>query len=84
MRLTTRLMQLASWLLIRRAVCEGELTPEQALEEHETIVTTAIGLLATAIGFLNDSADEMEAMGVRVDDMLADTLEYDGKTIMEF
>jgi regulator of CtrA degradation len=34
MRLTTRLMQLASWLLIRRAVCEGELTPEQALEEQ--------------------------------------------------
>ena len=27
MRLTTRLMQLASWLLIRRAVSEGELTP---------------------------------------------------------
>ena len=26
MRLTTRLMQLASWLLIRRAVSEGELT----------------------------------------------------------
>jgi regulator of CtrA degradation len=37
MRLTTRLMQLASWLLIRRAVSEGELTPEQAAEEQRKI-----------------------------------------------
>lgn len=37
MRLTTRLMQLASWLLIRRAVNEGELTPEQALEEKTKV-----------------------------------------------
>jgi regulator of CtrA degradation len=37
MRLTTRLMQLASWLLIRRAVSEGELTLEQALEEQRKI-----------------------------------------------
>jgi regulator of CtrA degradation len=37
MRLTTRLMQLASWLLIRRAVSEGELTSEQANEEQRKI-----------------------------------------------
>jgi regulator of CtrA degradation len=37
MRLTTRLMQIASWLLIRRAVNEGELTAEQALEEQRKI-----------------------------------------------
>jgi regulator of CtrA degradation len=37
MRLTTRLMQLASWLLIRRAVSEGELTLDQALEEQRKI-----------------------------------------------
>ena len=37
MRLTTRLMQLASWLLIRRAVTEGDLTPEQAVEEQRKI-----------------------------------------------
>lgn len=30
MRLTTRLMQLASWLLLQRAVNEGEMTQEQA------------------------------------------------------
>src|SRR5262245_61118257 len=30
MRLTTRLMQLASWLLLQRAVNEGDLTADQA------------------------------------------------------
>ena len=33
MRLTTRLMQLASWLLLQRAVNEGELTAENARVE---------------------------------------------------
>ncbi len=37
MRLTTRLMQLASWLLIRRAVSEGELSLNQAIEEQRKI-----------------------------------------------
>lgn len=37
MRLTTRLMQLASWLLIRRAVNDGEMTPEQAFEEQNKV-----------------------------------------------
>lgn len=30
MRLTTRLMQVASWLLVQRAIKEGEMTPEEA------------------------------------------------------
>lgn len=37
MRLTTRLMQLASWLLLQRAANEGELTREQILEEKHKI-----------------------------------------------
>lgn len=32
MRLTTRLMQVASWLLVQRAIKEGEMTPEEAAE----------------------------------------------------
>ncbi len=43
MRLTTRLMQLASWLLIRRAVSEGELTQEQAVEEQRKIKLPVTG-----------------------------------------
>ncbi|GGE38813.1 hypothetical protein GCM10007276_15160 [Agaricicola taiwanensis] len=37
MRLTTRLMQLASWLLIQRATNEGEMTLEQAQEERAKV-----------------------------------------------
>lgn len=37
MRLTTRLMQIASWLLVQRAVSEGELTLGQAQEEKTRV-----------------------------------------------
>lgn len=33
MRLTTRLMQVAAWLLVKKAVREGELSPEEAAAE---------------------------------------------------
>ena len=41
MRLTTRLMQLASWLLLQRAVNEGELTAENARAEKEKVKFSA-------------------------------------------
>lgn len=41
MRLTTRLMQIASWLLVQRAVSEGELTASQALEEKRRVKLSA-------------------------------------------
>jgi regulator of CtrA degradation len=34
MRLTTRLMQVASWLLVQRAVREGDMEPEAACEDR--------------------------------------------------
>jgi regulator of CtrA degradation len=37
MRLTTRLMQLASWLLLQRAVNEGEMTQNQAASETNKV-----------------------------------------------
>jgi regulator of CtrA degradation len=37
MRLTTRLMQLASWLLLQRAVNEGELSLDQAANEKRKV-----------------------------------------------
>lgn len=48
MRLTTRLMQVASWLLLQRAVNEGEMSPETAEVEKgkvrlRTLETTADG-----------------------------------------
>jgi len=41
MRLTTRLMQLASWLLLQRAVNEGELSAENARSEKEKVKFSA-------------------------------------------
>jgi regulator of CtrA degradation len=40
MRLTTRLMQIASWLLLRRAVNEGEMTQAQAQTERHRVRLT--------------------------------------------
>ena len=37
MRLTTRLMQIASWLLLQRAVSEGEMSQTQAVEEKSKV-----------------------------------------------
>ena len=43
MRLTTRLMQLASWLLLQRAVSAGEITVEDAGKEKHRINLADIG-----------------------------------------
>jgi regulator of CtrA degradation len=42
MRLTTRLMQLASWLLLHRAVKEGEMTLTQANREKTKVKLSAV------------------------------------------
>src|ERR671913_98749 len=41
MRLTTRLMQIASWLLLHRAVKEGEMTLTQANKEKSKVKLAA-------------------------------------------
>ncbi len=43
MRLTTRLMQVASWLLVQRAVREGDMTPEAACEPRYRLSERKIG-----------------------------------------
>ena len=47
MRLTTRLMQVASWLLRQRAVNEGELTPVQAASEKHRVRLSRQGIACT-------------------------------------
>jgi regulator of CtrA degradation len=56
MRLTTRLMQLASWLLLQRAVSAGELTREAAEVEKERINLSEVGP-----GHHLDGADRLPA-----------------------
>ena len=43
MRLTTRLMQLASWLLLQRAIAKGEMTSNETLQEKHRINLNEIG-----------------------------------------
>lgn len=43
MRLTTRLLELASWLVIRRALKAGEIGPEEARVKRRRLRLTAIG-----------------------------------------
>jgi regulator of CtrA degradation len=78
MRLTTRLMQLASWLLIRRAVSEGELTPEQAIEEQRKIKlpvagdkpTRDLAALPERLRDLVEESMKLQERLVRLDQML--------------
>ena len=48
MRLTTRLMQLTSWLLLQRAVNEGELTRDEATREHKRIKVSSQDVASSA------------------------------------
>ncbi len=50
MRLTTRLMQLASWLLLQRAIASGELTPNEMQREKHRINLGDIGRGSTING----------------------------------
>src|SRR6202012_1726364 len=49
MRLTTRLMQLASWLLLHRAVKEGEMTLRQPNRENSRVSLSAAEPGASAL-----------------------------------
>ena len=90
MRLTTRLMQLASWLRIRRAVNEGEMTMEQAEEEEHKVKLQAIGSLARAKGYeeLPTSMTDLVERSLRfyerilkLDHMIRETAEDDQEDV---
>jgi regulator of CtrA degradation len=51
MRLTTRLLELASWLVIRRALKAGEIGPEEARVKRRRLRLTAIGRPQHVQGF---------------------------------
>ena len=51
MRLTTRLMQIASWLLIRRAVLDGEMSPADADRQRASVRISAQNIVSTPAVF---------------------------------
>jgi regulator of CtrA degradation len=75
MRLTTRLMQLASWLLLHRAVNEGEMTLAQANKEKIKVKLTAneandedvFKLLPESLRDLIDRSRELQGRVRRLD-----------------
>jgi len=54
MRVTTRLMQAASWLLIQRAVQEGDMTPEDAASDRYRL-----GARETCLGRREEGVSEL-------------------------
>jgi regulator of CtrA degradation len=68
MRLTTRLMQIASWLLVQRAVAEGEITPTEALREKHRVRLAAQETASAALDFeaLPERLRELVALSVRM------------------
>lgn len=61
MRLTTRLLDLASWLLIRRALKEGEITDEEASKKRRRVKLQAFGRPAHVKGY-SDLPDGLKAL----------------------
>ncbi|WP_112663878.1 DUF1465 family protein [Microvirga flavescens] len=62
MRLTTRLMQIASWLLVQRAVGEGEISADQARLEKNRVRLNSQASVATI--------DDYEALPRRLRDLI--------------
>jgi regulator of CtrA degradation len=79
MRLTTRLMQITSWLLLQRAVNEGELTRDEAEREHRKVklnpseTSSAAEMLALLPAKLNELIQQsvrLQARIVKLDTLL--------------
>jgi regulator of CtrA degradation len=79
MRLTTRLMQVAAWLLVRKAVHEGEISPEEAKSEKYRLASKEIARSARIAGSaalpprlleLIDSSERLYARVERLDTKL--------------
>jgi len=64
MRLTTRLMQLASWLLLQRAVKDGEMTSQEAQDEKYRI-NLAEGAASTRPDVLDELPPALNDLLVR-------------------
>src|ERR1700744_3613853 len=79
MRVTTRLMQAASWLLVQRAVHEGEMEAEQAAGERYRLGSKEICLggrqdgtdmLPKTLQDLLERSDNLYRRIARLDDIL--------------
>jgi regulator of CtrA degradation len=79
MRLTTRLMQITSWLLLQRAVNEGELSRQEAEAEHRKVRLNAdanptspemMALLPTRLTELIQQSFRLQSRISKLDELL--------------
>jgi regulator of CtrA degradation len=79
MRLTTRLMQITSWLLLQRAVNEGELTRLEAETEHRKVrlqpsetasAPEMLALLPAKLNELIQHSVRLQARIIKLDELL--------------
>jgi regulator of CtrA degradation len=86
MRLTTRLMQLASWLLLQRAVNEGEMTFEQAGAEKAKVRLRGFGTSTEGAGWehlperlreLIERSIRLQERVIRLDDAIYNAVNAD-------
>lgn len=82
MRLTTRLMQIASWLMVHRAVRSGEMTNDEARAERYRLLSDDVlrsadregrGELPATLWDLIERCDRLYARLVRLDERLTRT-----------
>ncbi|MBM6594976.1 DUF1465 family protein [Microvirga sp. BT291] len=73
MRLTTRLMQVASWLLLQRAVAEGEMSPGQAQAERNRVRLPS--------GDTTTSVDDFEALPARLRELIGFAARFQARII---
>jgi len=73
MRLTTRLMQVASWLLLQRAINNGEMTREQVLTEKKKVRLDTFNVDRSAPGWndLPQTFRELIEKSVRLQNRVA-------------
>ena len=68
MRLTTRLMQIASWLLVQKAINEGDMTPAKVVLERNKVQMSPQGIASHAHVFaqLPETLQEFVAQSLRI------------------
>jgi len=76
MRLTTKLMQIASWLLVRRSVGRGEMTLEEALKSRQRAKLTHSGGSARPDGF-DELPQELQRLVLECDALYDRVLRLD-------
>lgn len=73
MRLTTRLMQVASWLLLQRAVAEGELTGDDARRQKDKVRLSHQNTV--------NGPDAVEALPAALQDLIAQSMRLQARVM---